>query len=891
MKINQIRTLSGANVYSHAPVLLMRLDLEELNGKESRDIPGFIDRLVESLPGLRHHHCSKGRPGGFIERLQEGTYFGHAVEHVALELTVLADMATTHGKTRYAGEPGIYNVAIEYKAEQATRYLLEKAVAIIEALVRGEALALDELISEAKQIAAETELGPSTRSITDAAERRGIPWMRLSEGSLVQLGYGKARRYVQAAVTEQTSAIASEMASDKDLTKAILKKAFIPVPKGQVVGTAEEALAAFEELGPPVVVKPLDGRQGMGVSLNLFSPEEVIRAFEIAREFSRSVLIEEQLEGGNFRVLVVGGKMIAASERLPCHVTGDGMHTVGELIEIENRNPLRGEGHEKPLTQIKTDDVLRAFLAKQGISLDFVAGEGEMVRLRDGMNLSTGGTAIDVTDVVHPSVARLCERAARTVGLDVCGIDLVTEDITLPVQAHGGIIEVNAAPGLRMHLFPSRGKPRDVGKAIVDMLYPDGASGRIPIISTTGTNGKTTVTRMIGHALSEAGKVVGMTTTDGIYIGGETIVEGDTTGPVSARTVLADSTVEVAVLETARGGIVRRGLGYDWADIAIMTNVKADHIGQDGIETVDDILYIKSLVAERVREGGTLILNADDERLARLPASDAVGRINKRIVYFSLHADGSLIAKHRSEGGLAYFARDGWIVEANGDKELAIIEIATMPVTMASAASFQVANAMAAIAACRAYGLGEQQIAAAMQSFRSEIHNPGRANIYEINGGHVMIDYGHNPAAFKAVCHMAAQLRAARVTGIIGVPGDRDDSVIIEAGRVAAKGFHRLLVKEDKDLRGRRRGEVAGLLCQSVSQTAPDRHCQVILDECEALDQELARLQQGDLIVIFFDQMGAVLKTLERHRAIVTPAMTPHSSEPRQYSQRAGDIG
>jgi cyanophycin synthetase len=885
MKIDHIRTLSGPNVYSYAPVLLMRLDLEGLKGKETRDIPGFNDRLLGLLPGLSKHRCSRGAPCGLAERLGEGTDFGHAVEHVALESTSLAGIAAPHGKTPRAGAHGVQHLAFEYRAEHATRYLLEKSVEAVAALVKGGAVSLDEAVREAREIAADTELGLSTLSIVEAAERRGIPCMRLSEGSLMQLGYGKSRRFIQAAVCEQTSAIAVEVASDKDLTKSLLEKASIPVPAGRVARSVEEAVAAISELNLPLVVKPLDGRQGHGVSLNLFSADEVACAYEIAREFSRSVLVEEQFEGGNFRVLVVAGKMVAASERMPCHVKGDGRHTVGELIAIENQNPLRGEGHEKPLTQIKLDDGLRAALTRQGLALEYVPGDGKIVRLRDGMNLSTGGTSVDVTDLIHPSTARLCERAARVVGLDICGIDLIAENISQPLEGRGGIIELNAAPGLRMHLFPSQGKRREVGEAIVDMLYPDGAPGRIPIISTTGTNGKTTVTRMIGHVLSAAGKVVGMTTTDGITIGGEQVAEGDTTGPVSARAVLADPTVEVAVLETARGGIVRRGLGYDWADIAILTNIREDHIGQDGIESVDDILEIKSLVAERVREGGTLILNADDERLARLPARAAVSRVKKRVVYFSIHADSPLIAGHRAAGGTAYFMKDGWVVEANGGAERALLEIASLPVTMASAASFQVANALAAIAACRAYGLGGQAIAA-LQSFRSELHNPGRANVYEIRGGHVMIDYGHNPAAFAAVCDMAARLRARRVTGIIGVPGDRDDSVVKEAGRVAAKGFHRLLVKEDKDPRGRRRGEIAALLCESVGETAPDRHCQVILDECQALDQELAQLREGDLLVIFYDQLAAVLKTLERHMRAV-PVASLQTDDMRQYSQRA----
>ncbi|MFL6214242.1 MAG: Mur ligase family protein, partial [Blastocatellia bacterium] len=439
-------------------------------------------------------------------------------------------------------------------------------------------------------------------------------------------------------------------------------------------------------------------------------------------------------------------------------------------------------------------------------------------------------------------------------------------------------------------LFPYQGTPRDVGDAIVDMLYPEGATGRIPIISTTGTNGKTTVTRMIGHALLEAGNAVGMTTTDGIYINGETIVEGDTTGPASARTVLSDPTVEVAVLETARGGILRRGLGYDWADIAILTNIKADHIGQDGIESVDDILHIKSLVAERVREGGTLILNADDERLARLTEHAAVNRTSKRIIYFSLEPNNPLIARHRATGGTAYFIRDGWIIEANGEAEADVLEIASMPVALGHAASFQIANAMAAIAACRAYGLERQQVAASLQSFRSEVHNPGRANMYEVRGGHVMVDYGHNPDAFEAVARMASQLQARRVTGIIGVPGDRDNSVVIEAGHIAARGFHRLFVKEDKDLRGRRHGEVAGLLCRAINEAAPDRHCQVILDECEALEQELAQIQPGDFLVIFFEKLEVVRKIIERHQAMSSPAIEMQAGNTQQYTQQAGEI-
>ena len=874
MKVEGIRTLSGPNVYSHRPVLLMRLDLEDLYERESNEPSGFVGRLLERLPGLREHHCSKGYAGGFVERLNEGTYFGHTVEHVALELASLAGCSATHGKTRYSGEGAVYNVVIEFCAEHATRYLLERAVALVEAVIRGEDFPIDEIIEEAKEIAADTELGPSTRAIVDAATGRGIPWARANEQSLVRLGYGRHLRLIQAAMTDGTSAIGVEVAGDKDLTKARLGRASIPVPAGEVVRTEEGAVAALGRMGGAVVVKPLDGRQGKGVSLNLSSPEEVAAAFRIAREFSREVLVEEMFEGRNYRVLVVGYRVVAASERVPCHVTGDGTHTVAELIDIENSNPLRGEGHEKPLTKIRKDDeILRRFMQKEGWSMEDVPAEGEHVSLCAGMNLSTGGTAKDVTDEIHPAVRSLCERAARIMGMDVCGIDLVMGEIAEPPARGGGVIEVNAAPGLRMHQFPAEGEARDVGRAIVEMLYPAGAPSRIPIISITGTNGKTTVTRMLSHLFVEKGLFTGATTTDGIYLNGERIVSGDTTGPVSALTVLEDRAVEVAVLETARGGIVRRGLGYDWSDVGVLTNIGADHIGQDGIESIEDILWIKSLVAERVREGGTLVLNADDELLAKLPEKRAVARLPKRYVFFSLRDDNPVLLEHAAAGGTAYFYRGGRIFEVENGEEHAVVEAAAIPATMNGAADFQVANALAAIAAARACGLTREEVGESIARFRSDAENPGRANLYRVRAGYVMVDYGHNPEAFLAVCQMAAKWEGRRVTGIIGVPGDRDDSVIERAGRVAARGFHRVIIKEDKDTRGRESGEVARLLCEAAGDEWPGTECRVVLDEIEALRSELEGLEDGQVVVIFYDKLEPVLEVLAEHGAVPVGAL------------------
>lgn len=875
MKIEQIRTLSGANVYTHQPALVMRLNLENLTGKESTDFPAFNTNLLALIPELEEHTCGLGYRGGFVEKLRNGTYFGHVVEHVAIELSHLADceIAVNHGKTRQPGRsPEIYNVIVEYKAERAMRFLLEKSVEIVEKLVAGESIEnlqnlKAEILKEARNLVARYELGPSTRSIVEAAQRRDIPVQRIGEGSIVQLGYGKYLKRIQAATTSKTSAIAVEIAGDKELTKQILRQAEIPVPHGETVCSVEEAVRAFREIGAPVAVKPLDGRQGKGVSLNLLTEEEVKTAFEISSAFADCVLIEEMFTGRDYRVLVVNGKMIAASERIPPFAVGDGKSTVAALVEKENQNPLRGDGHEKSLTKFRIDEIAIAHLAKNGLTLDSVPLAGEMVTLRGGCNLSTGGTAKDVTDIVHPSIKKMCERAARVVGLDICGVDLVVQDISEPIKkGAGGVIELNAAPGLRMHLQPSEGKPRDVGEAIIEGLFPNNAQSRIPIISITGTNGKTTVTRMISHVFSSAGKRVGTTTTGGIWIGGDCIAEGDTTGPSSARAVLNDPTVEIAVLETARGGIVKRGLGYDWSDVAIITNIQADHIGQDGIESVEDILEIKSLVAERVREGGTLVLNADDAHLARLADDQRVNKIPKQIVYFSLKPNHVLLRRHVSAGGTAHTVKNGWIVELAPEGEFHLGHVSEIPATFNGQADFNVANALAAIAACRAQNVPSQQVMAALGEFRAARHNEGRFNLYHVNDGYVLIDYAHNPEAVKAVCRMAAKWQDGerRVTGIVTAPGNRDDELIAEIGRVAARGFNRVIVREDADLCGRRSGEVAEILYNAVKTEAPEIDCRIILDEAEALKRQISLMREGDIIVCFYENFEAMREILAK---------------------------
>lgn len=845
----------------------MRLDLQELADQHSAALPGLTESLLRYLPGLREHHCSRGRPGGFVERLQEGTYVGHIVEHIALELSERAGIGVTFGKTVAHQPPRVYSVAVAYKSEAGMRFLLAKAVDLAQAVIDGVPFDLDACLRQARELAAEYEIGPSTRAILDAAERRGIPWVRLNDANLIQLGYGKHRRLIQAAMTSSTSAVGVEIAADKELTKELLRGASVPVPAGTVVRTKDAAVQAARDMDGPVVVKPLDGNQGKGVSLNLRSPLEVAAAFDIAREYSRCVLVEEMLHGRDYRVLLVDGKVIAAAEREPANVMGDGRSTVAQLVERENRNPLRGDGHEKPLSKLRLDDAARLTLELAGLTPSSVPDAGQKVLLRGTANLSTGGTARDVTEEIHPENRAIFEHAARVVGLDICGLDVVMPDISRPLRFGGGIVEVNAAPGLRMHHFPSAGTPRDVGSAIVGMLFPGGANGRIPIISTTGTNGKTTVTRMIAHALQSSGTAVGMTTTDGIWVSGRQIARGDTTGPRSARTILSDPSVEVAVLETARGGLVRNGLGYDWSDISILTNIQADHLGQDGIETVDDILHIKSLVAERVREGGTLILNADDPVLAELPRHRRMLGTQRNIVFVSLQDDSSpVLRRHLASGGTAYYMAGGLAIEAAGNRRTVLFSPAEMPITLGGTADFQVFNILAATAACRAHGLEAQSIRESLLRFRNA-DNPGRANLYKLGGSYVLVDYGHNPAAFQAVCNMTARWHSVCVTGVVAVPGDRNDDLIRDSGFVAGRGFDKIIIREDLDRRGRKPGEVADLLSKAIAQVHPDVELQVVLDERAAYEKALDDLKPGEVAVLFYDDHDMVTEILKERQA------------------------
>jgi cyanophycin synthetase len=870
MNILSIRSLRGPNVYAHRPVLVMRLDLEALAGKETREVPGFNDALMALLPGLADHRCSRRRTGGFVEKLWEGTYFGHVVEHVALELSELAGIPAYFGKALSTDIPGTFDIVTEYVNEQAMRGLLRIACELTQALTVGNQFGLQEHLAEARALAHRSELGPSTRAVVEAAERRGFPWRMVSEEmSLIEVGWGCHMRRIQAAMSDRTSAIGVDIASDKELTKKILADVMIPVPVGKIVSSHDEARAAFREIVPPVAVKPLNANQAKGVTLNVPTEAAVTEAFDCAAKYSSPVMIEEMIQGNDYRVLVVGGKVIAAAQRRPAQVTGDGVHTLRELIELTNRDPNRGEGHTKPLTLLAINETVVKNLAAAGLTPDAVPEPGRQVLLQQAANLSTGGTAADVTELVHPDIVHTCERASRIIGLDICGVDLVLRDITRPMdRSNGSIIEINASPGLRMHVHPSHGRSRAVGDAIVEMLYPRGAPARIPIVSVTGTNGKTTVTRMIGHILSHAGRHVGVTTTDEMHIRGTVVARGDLTGAQSARTVLSDPAVDIAVLETARGGIVRSGLGYDWSDVSVITTIQPDHIGQDGIHTVDDIFHIKSLVAERVREGGTLILNLDDERVAGIADLPRVRDPHRNVVYYTLTGSREDVQRCSRGNGTGYYLKDGWIVEVKGFRQHLVAHVSAIPAAFNGLAQFNVSNAMAAIAATRALGFRASIIAAGLQEFSAIQSNPGRANLFRVNKGYILLDYGHNAEAIGAIAHMATAADCPRVTGIIGVPGDRADSLIEEAGRVAGRGFQRVIIREDADLRGRRTGEVPAILRDAIRMAAPGRECLIIPDVCQALGRALLDMVDDELIVVFYEQLEPVLGLLHLHGAI-----------------------
>ncbi len=864
MKTLELRIFEGRNVYTHRPAVRALVDLQELVGKESRDFVGFNDKLLTLLPGLRSHGCASRNHGGFVGRLQEGTYFGHILEHIVLELQAMLGVGTSYGKTRATNQPGVYEVVFECKAPGIASLVLQTGIHVINAALGRCSIRLDEQLQLLRKELGKTQLGPSTAALRDAAVRRGISVSRIGQGSLLQLGTGKYQKRVQATLTSDTSCIAADIVGDKSLTKEVLRAAGIPVPRGKMVGSIEEALEAWRQMGFPVVVKPCDGNQGKGVSLNLSSEDDLAQAFTIASRYSNQILIEEYIQGKHYRLLVVGGRLIAASERIPAHVVGDGSSTVHQLIEQTNSDPLRGHDHEKPLTRVVVDDVVRTVLCRQGFTLSSVPLQGTTVWLRENANLSTGGTAIDVTDRVHPQVADIMVRAVSLVGLDVAGVDLVTSDISRPFEENcGAIIEINAAPGIRMHHYPIEGQSRDVAAAIVDNLFPDGVRSEIPIVAVTGTNGKTTTSRLIAHVLRQQYGVVGLTTTDGIYLNSQCIVTGDTTGPWSSRVVLNDPSVDVAVLELARGGLLRGGLAYQVSDVAVLTNITEDHLGQDNLEDMRDLVWVKSLVLEAVREDGYAVVNADD------PFSlQAMERANSQLILFSLQSDNIHVRRHLGAGGHAVFARQGTICLARGNECTPLIHLCDVPITFNASAQHNVANALAACAALIGLGIDVEQIRRGLASFLPDAsHNPGRQNLLAVGDCTVMVDYAHNVAGIQSIVQMARGLTTNRLIGVVAVPGDRHSASIYRAGQAAGRGFDQLFIKEDQDKRGRAPGEVAEILRQAATDAG--MHPQLVsthLHESEAVQAAMAVAQPGDMVVILYEKLALTMSILQEIR-------------------------
>lgn len=865
MQINNIRVFAGKNIYSFKPVIRMEVDIGNLCEKPTCDMPGFNEYIVELFPGLKKHCCSLGYEGGFMDRLKEGTYIGHVIEHSIIELQNSLGYDVSFGKTRIYEEPSVYHIIYQYVDERCGIECGKTVINIVSDFLKDKLMDRNQfsaICDKLKKLKYESELGPSTKAIYDEAVKRGIPVKRIGNGSILQLGLGKNIKLVEASLTSLSSCVAVDIVSDKCLTKKILSDHKIPVPDGEIVYSEEEAVKAAESIGYPVVVKPCDGCQGKGVSTNLLTESEVKSAYKEASKHSKAIMVESYIEGKDYRILVVGDKVSAVSERKPPYVEGDGVHNIAELVEIKNQDPARGDDHEKPLTKISIDNVALELLKRNGFTVDYVPKKGEIVYLRSNTNLSTGGTAKDCTDEIHPDNKKVAIKAAKVLEIDVAGIDMKVRDISMPIgKDNGAIIEVNAAPGLRMHLYPSEGRPRNVAADILDMLYPKGSQHSIPIIAVTGTNGKTTTTRLIRHIIGLKGSKVGMTTTNGIFIGDECILEGDNTGPISANIVLSSKETEVAVLETARGGIIRGGLGYDLADVAVITNISDDHIGLDGIKDIGDLAYIKSLVVEAVKPEGSSVLNADDPMIEYL-----LGRARGNIILFSTDVNNKYIARHIKSGGVAVYLDEGYI-HIYDNKDLNVIEVKKIPITFNGCVKCNIENSLAAVSALYAAGIPSELIEMGLKTFMpDEKLNPGRFNLFDMGDFKVLLDYGHNPAGFKCVSDFVLSQKAKRYVGIIGVPGDRSNESIKESGILCSKVFTDIYIKEDNDLRGRQPGEVAQLLYDTIiDQGFKKENVKIILSEAEALETAIKNAIPGDLIVMFYQKFNQSLKIIKSH--------------------------
>ena len=901
MRIVDQSVYVGPSLYAHFPVIRLGIDLGPLEEWPSGKLgPAFTDPLIAALPNLYEHGCSYGEPGGFIRRLTEGegTWMGHILEHVAIELQNVAGEPVTFGKTRSTDVPGHYHVIYQYEQEdvglEAGRLGLTLLLSLLPPDLRpAGAVPVDfDFAGERDdfiRFAQRRALGPSTASLVRAADERRIPWIRLNDQSLIQFGHGRYQQRIQATVTSRTSHIAVELASDKEETNRLLAKLGLPVPRQRLVQSADDAVRAAERIGYPVVVKPFNANHGRGISIHLSTAEQVATGFAVAREHSRSVIVESFITGEDHRMLVINGELVAVSRRVPGHVVGDGAHTIEQLVEEVNSDPRRGIGHEKVLTRLVFDHQAETMLARKGYTKDTVPPAGERVFLRSTGNLSTGGTATDVTDLVHPDNVEMATRAVKAIGLDVGGVDFLTTDITESYKEIGGAIcEINAAPGFRMHMAPSEGRPRDVAGPVMDMLFPPGTPSRIPIAAITGTNGKTTTARMLAHIQKLAGHTVGLTSTDGVYIDGQRTVPGDMTGPVATRMVLSDPQVDVAVLEIARGGLLRAGMGVRHCDVGAVLNVKSDHLGLRGIGTLEDLAKVKRIVVEVARD--TAVLNADDPLCLKMADYTEA----KHLCYVTMDPTHSLVGEHIKAGGRGVVLESGikgqMITIYDHGAHIPLLWTHLIPATLEGRAMHNVQNAMFTAAMAFSMGLKLEDIRHGLRTFDTTFFQaPGRMNIFDEHPFKVILDYGHNPAAVEAMCGLVDRLEVVgRRICVLAGPGDRRDEDIKDMARIAAGHFDRYICRRDDSLRGRRPDEVPNLLRESLlASGVSSEQIVMIPDEQAATDAALREAQPGDLILLFADAITRSWKQVIQFQPEAPARLIerPRTSHPEPVAQ------
>jgi cyanophycin synthetase len=865
--ILELRALRGPNRYTRHSAIFMVLDIKEYESRPSDTIKGFSDRLTALMPTLHEHECSIGKPGGFIQRLENGTWAGHIIEHIAIELQCLSGMAVGYGKTLGTSRKGVYIVVFRYLVEHAGVKAAQEAVSIFEAMAENKPFDLNKVIVDLKILREDHMLGPTTWSIVKEALSRGIPYIRLNEESYIQLGYGARQKRIQASITGDTSAIAVEIADEKTRGKILLKKSGIPVPDGRVVSTLEEAVDAFHDIGTAVVVKPDVGNHGNGSTINVTDLDQLEQAFLAAKAFYPDVIVEEYVHGGDFRFLVIDGKLAAAARREPAHVIGDGKSTIRELIDILNADPLRGFGHEKVLTQVEMDAMTERLLALRGLGPDSRPEKGEKIYLKATANLSQGGTATDVTDEIHPEIRRMAERTAGIIGLDCAGIDALAQDISLPLDPSGiKVVEVNAAPGFRMHLEPTNGRPRNVAKPLVDMLFPEGYV-QVPVLAVTGTNGKTTTSKLIAHTLKYSGKIVGLACTTGIIMDGNPVLSGDYSGPEGAGIVLREPTVDHIVLEVARGGIARRGLGVAEVDVGVLLNIGKDHLGCDWIESREELSLVKSTVIEVVKKTGTSVLNAEDRMTMTV-----LDRARGNIILFSLNPDNPNIAAHVKKGGTVVTVTSQNAVIRKNRQDIHVCSLEEIPITFGGIIDFNTANALAAIGALHGLGFSVEQIRNGVMTFYPSVNqNPGRMNLFDFQTYKVLLDYGHNPESARAMAKLLPRLSPGRKIGLCHGTGSRTDEQLMELGKALALVYDHIILT-DFDPRHRPAGETQDLVHKGLMQGGfPESRIEIVPEPDKAVDYIFSKARPGDLLVIQPDELEPVMgQIMTRYRQMVT---------------------